>query len=336
MKVENEVKSIAYRQIDGTEKGNNGADKSEKGKGLKNGSIDASGLNLGTNAVEEKRKKARDMAMQLVKDVFARECEFDGELSARDRHAKELIDENVEHKAMLSDIAKERDNLREMYDVPEGGTEDEELELLRKARDAKSDPSIMLTEEEAQRLEEINDRGVTKYQKGMLDLDENEKEYQEKILDNEREILQEYGMVRGMKLEHLKQHDMVDAVKEGEKIIKAASGEIIGMLRDEVRNNIDEKYKEEKEKAKEEKEEKEELEEQIEAARADDYDELRRAKKEEKEREKMYEIGTTMDEVKQGKEAEILPDDDKSMTQVINELMLSTEDIKGLVVDETL
>ena len=50
----------------------------------------------------------------------------------------------------------------------------------------------------------------------------------------------------------------------------------------------------------------------------------------------MYEISTSMDVVKQGKEAEALPDDEKSMTQVINELMLSTEDIKGLVVDEKL
>ena len=50
----------------------------------------------------------------------------------------------------------------------------------------------------------------------------------------------------------------------------------------------------------------------------------------------MYEIGTAMDAVKQGKEAEVLPDDEKSLNQVINELMLSTEDIKGLVVDESL
>lgn len=341
MKVENEVKSIPFRQVDYAENGNNTADKSGKGRNLKNGSINAAELNLGTDPVEEKRKKARKMAMELVKDVFARECEFDEGLASRDRHAKELLDENVEHKAILSDIDKERDNLRKLHEVPEGGTEDEELDLLRKEEKAQKYPDLVkLSDDEKERLGEIHSRGLTPYQKEVRRLDSEEAEYKEKMVDNEREMLQEYGMVRGMKLEHLKQHDMADAVTEGKKIIKAASGEIIGMLRDEVKDNIDKKTEEEKEKAKEKKEEKEELEEKIEAAKADadNYEEIKKAKekKEEKEREKMYEIGTTMDAVKQGKEAEILPDDEKSLNQVINELMLSTEDIKGLVVDETL
>lgn len=339
MKVESEVKSIAFRQVDNAENGNNTADKSKKGRNLKNGSINAAELNLGTDPVEEKRKKARKMAMELVKDVFARECEFDEGLEARDRHAKALIDENVEHKAILSDIEKERDNLRELHGVPEGSVQDEELDLLRKEEKAQKYPDLVkLSDEEKERLGEIHTRGLTPYQKQMRRLDAEEAEYKEKMVDNEREMLQEYGMVRGMKLEHLKQHDMADAVAEGKKIMKAASGEIIEMLRDEVKNNIDETYEEEKEKAKEKKEEKEELEEKIEEAKADTdkYDEIRKAKREEKEREKMYEIGTAMEAVKQGKETEVLPDDEKSLNQVINELMLSTEDIKGLVVDETL
>lgn len=337
MKVEHEVKSIAYGSAAQTENGS-AADKSKKGKGLENGSINAAGLNLGTDPVEEKRKKAREMAMELVKDVFARESEFDESLISRDKHAKDLFAENVEHKAILADIDKERENLHELHDIPEGGVEDEELDLLRKEEQALKHPDfVKLSDEERKRLGEIHARGLTPYQEDMRRLDAEEAEYKEKIRDNEGEALQEYGMVRGMKLEHLKQHDMVDAVVEGEKIIKAASGEIVEMLRDEVRDNIDEKYEEEKEKAKEKKEEKEELEEKIEEAKADadKYDEVK-AKREEKEREKMYEISTSMDAVKQGKETEALPDDEKSMTQVINELMLSTEDIKGLVVDEKL
>ena len=116
MKVESEVKSIPFRQVDNAENGNNTTDKSKKGRNLKNGSINAAELNLGTDPVEEKRKKARKMAMELVKDVFARECEFDEGLVSRDRHAKALLDENVEHKAILSDIDKERELERQRID----------------------------------------------------------------------------------------------------------------------------------------------------------------------------------------------------------------------------
>ncbi len=337
MKVGNEVKSIAYGNAAAAKNGST-EDKSKKGKGLRNGSINAADLNLGTDPVEEKRKKAREMAMELVKDVFARECEFDDSLVSRDKHAKELLAENMEHKDILSDIDKERKNLRELHEITEGGVEDKELDLLRKEEQAQKYPDLVkLSDEEKEQLGKIHARGLTPYQEAVRRLDAEEAEYKEKIRDNEGEALQEYGMVRGMKLEHLKQHDMVDAVTEGEKIIKAASGEIVEMLRDEVKDTIDEKFEEEKEKAKEKKEEKEELEEKIEEAKADadKYEEVK-AKREEKEREKMYEISTSMDVVKQGKEAEALPDDEKSMTQVINELMLSTEDIKGLVVDEKL
>lgn len=313
-----------------------GGDKTNGRKSADGKSVFAGGLRLGEDPVEEKRKKARDMAMELVKDVFAKDSKFDGELVSRDRRAKELIDENVEYKALLEDIDKERENLRELYKVPEGGAEDEELDLLRKARDAAKNPTVKLSEEEKERLDEINSRGKTPYQEAMLKLDDNEAEYRGKIEDNQMETLQEYAIVRGMKIEHLKQHDMVDAVEQGEKILKAASDEIIEMLRDEVKNNIDEQYEEEKEKAKEKKEEEEKLEERIEAAKADDYDEVRRAKRDEKRREEMFEISENMEQVKQGKDKEAVPDNEKSLNQVINELMLSTEDVKGLVVDEAL
>ena len=43
-----------------------------------------------------------------------------------------------------------------------------------------------------------------------------------------------------------------------------------------------------------------------------------------------------MDQVNQVKEGDTVPDTSKSLNQVVNELMLSTEDIKGLVVDESM
>lgn len=340
MRVDSDLKSASYMYTDKEQA--EGSDNSVKGKGGNSKDKDATSvfagdLNLGTDPIEEKRKKAREMALGLLKDVAEGEYKFDDELASRERHAKELLKENEGHKKILANIAEEKERLGELYGVEEGSEEAEELALLRKSRDSMKDPTIKLTEEESAKVAEINARGLTDYQKDALRLDSNEEECRKKIADNTSEMMQERAIVRGMKQEHLKQHDMIDAGKQGEKILKAANGEIIGMLRDQVKDNIDEKVEEEKEKAKEEKEEKEELEDRIEAAKADtDYEEYIREKREEREREKMHEISSSIDQVNQVKEGETLPDKSKSLNQVVNELMLSTEDIKGLVVDENL
>ncbi len=298
-----EVNTAGYLHTDTVEKeavNNSLRNRKEEQKNTDKNSFYAGGLNLGTDIVEEKRKKARDMAVDLMKDVFSRDNAYSDDLDGRRSRAKELESENAAHTEILKDIEKEREGLKELYGISENSTK-EELEVYEK---------------EKQRL------------------DETEAEYKKKIEDNTVEILQENAIVRGMKIEHLKQHDMADAVKQGEDIMKAASKDIIGMLRDEVKDNIDKKAEEEKEKAKEKKEKEEELTEQIEAAKADDMEEVRKERKEEKQREEMYEIGTAMDQVKKTKEQEAIPETEKSMNQVINELMLSTEDLKGLVVDE--
>lgn len=341
MKVDGDLKSASYMYADKTDGGmsdNSSVNgKSQDNKVKEGGSVFAGDLNLGIDPVEEKRKKAREMAMDLLRDVNEREQAFDEEVASRERRARGLLEENDEHKKILNDIGKEKDNLRELYGVSEGSQEDEELALLRKSRDAQKNPLIELSDEEKQKVGEIYARGLTEYQKEALRLDANEEEYKKKIEDNDKERLQELAIVRGMKLEHLKQHDMVDAGKQGEKILKAANDEIIGMLRGDVKDNIDKKVEEEKEKAKEDKKEKEELEDKIEAAKSDtDYEKYIREKREEREREKMYKIGSTMDQVNQVREGDTVPDTGKSLNQVVNELMLSTEDIKGLVVDESM
>lgn len=301
MRIDKESENIVFLHTDNTENQaaeNNSKNTARINKNANGNSIFAGGLNFGADLVEEKRKKAREMAMDLVKDVFSKDKAFDDDLDARRQRAKELEAENAQHMEMLEDIEKERKKLNEQYDNPENGIDDET------------------------------------YQKEMLRLDDNAAEYKKKIEENEMEILQENAIVRGMKIQHPEQHDMVDAVKQGDKIIKAASDEIIGMLRAEVKDNIDKQAEEEKEKAKEKKEKEEELEEQIEAARADDVEEYRRAKKEEKQREEMYEIGTSMEQIRKTGEGESVPETEKSLDQMINELILSTEDIKGIAVDE--
>lgn len=322
MRIESDVKSINLLNVD---------EKRLNGEKNENGSVYAGGLSVfndaGTDAIEEKRKKAQKMALQLVSDAFSKDKGIDDDLDSRRVHVKELEKQNAEYKDIVDDINEQKGVLKEQYGITEESEEQKELELLQKNRDAQKSPLISLTDEEKQQINDIYARGLTPYQDEMLKLDGNETEYKNKITDNEREILQENAIIRGVKIERLETHDMVDAVKQGDVIKQAASDEIMGMLRQEGMDNIDERIEEEKEEREKKKEEAEKLKERIEAAKAD------KSGKKDDNYEDMYEFSAELNKVRNNTAESRDIDVSKSLNQIINELILTTEDLKGIVVD---
>lgn len=296
---------------------------SASGSGI---TVKASELNLGEDLVEEKRKKAQSAALKLMMDAFGKDAKMDKEQVDRSEHAKTLLEENQEYRGMISDIQKEKEITNELYGVNEESEEWKELELLRKGRDAGVDIESVLTEEELAQYRGIQERGLTDYQNRMLELDGHEKTYQDQITQNESDIIGDYATIRGMKIERLKYHDMLDAVKQGDKIKETASKEIVGMLIDQVKDNIDEDFEEKKEEALEKKEEKEELEERIEKAKAD------KAEKED-DHDEMYEYNNILDEVRSMNSKNAVEEAKKSLNLIVSELQLTAEDVKGIVVD---
>ena len=307
----------------------NNANRQEQIKNTKkNVSIKATNLNITSDPVQEKRKKARSMAVGLMKEVFQKEYGIDVDLQERRDRMKSLEKQNKEYKDILSDVSKEKDALREKYAIYEGNVEDEELNLLRKANNPQT--ALNMSKEEREKVAEINDRGLTEYQEKMLRLDDIEKEYSDKITDNKYEIVKESAIIRDVGIERLKQHDMYDAVSQGKEIMKAAGDDIKGMLYEQVKDNIDEQLEEEKEEAAQKKEKEEKTQEQIENVRekGDKY------RKEDKSEKDMYEIGAFYEEVKNAGSRDEIMEDNKSLEQLINELGLTSEEIKGIVVDQ--
>ena len=114
---------------------------------------------------------------------------------------------------------------------------------------------------------------------------------------------------------------MVKARKEAEAILDAASKEIIGMIMEEAKDTIDEESKENQEKA----EKLEEIQEEKEA-----FIEEQKEKREETEEllenmpmEEMLDMGQLKDEIKQ------------EIKNIVSEMKLVAEDIKGALVDES-
>jgi hypothetical protein len=304
-------------------------DNSDKKSDKFSGTINFNTLNLADDKVEQKRKQARRIAMKLASDVFASDNKIDSDLEERRQKIASLEDENKEYTDNIVKLQDKKQELKEAYEVDDDSEEQKNLDLLEKARQAQNDPlKTQLTEEEQQKVSEIYKQGLTDYQKDVLSINDSIDINKDKIVENEKGIIEEYAIIRGVKLDRLKSHDMVDAQKQGDEIVAAANKEIIGMLMEDVKDTQDEKLEEQEEKAEERKEEKEEQEERIEAA------------KEEKEKyqkdddmDNLYEVGMTLDDIRSQSDSALPDDIKKTLSQVVAELQLSAEDLKGLIVD---
>ncbi len=293
-----------------------------------NGTIFAGNLNLGTD-IENKRKQAQSIAMNLIEKAFAGDNAVDDEINSRKEHIDDLYKENSEAQDMINNISKEQEVVRKGYGIDENSQEEQDLELLRKERDSLLDSTVMLSDDEQARLKDIHEQGPTEYQKTMLEMDSNKSTYKKTIYDNKKLIVEENSVIRGIHLERLKTHTMVDANKQADKVMEAANKEIVGMLIEDSKDSIDDKFEEEQKEAEEKKEAEEELEERIEAAKA----ESEKTKKED-DQDEMYKLGDILNDVTNKKQNSNLPDVKKSLTLIVNELKLTADDLKGAVVDE--
>ncbi len=156
---------------------------------------------------------------------------------------------------------------------------------------------------------------------------------QEKKNMQEGEIRAAYAVARGMKIERLKHHDMLDAQEQGEEILEAAEKNVIGILTEEVKDKVDQDMEDTKEKTEEKKEEEELQEARIEAAREKREEKDDRIEKDTKD---LVELQQEQEEIQKQQENGNLPDMKKSLELVVSEVALAAEDLKGLIVNEEL
>lgn len=294
--------------------------------------IQASTLNLADDPIQKRKKQAQAMAMSLLSNVFSSDQKIDDDLAERQERISTLTKENDEYNEMLKDIKDQRESLKEFYGVTDDSKEQQDLELLRKERNSMTNPTVRLSDQEKQQLETIHINGTTDYQKASLELDGAEKDLKSKLTENKKAIIEENAIIRGVRQERLKSHDMVDAQKQGDQIMTAANKEIIGMLYEEVKDNQDKKLEEQQEAAEKKKKAAEELEKRIEAAKTDKEKNTNKNDK----MDAMYKLGNSLDSVRKKGTSSTFEDVKKSLSHIISELKLTAEDLKGAVVDENL
>ncbi len=261
---------------------------------VKNGNVKAADLNLFQDPIEEKKKKAMEEAMDFIKKQFSSDGMVDDILG----EFREDINKNKalaeEASQELAEVNKEKDELKEMY------TNEEDPEY--KAR-----------------LSELN--AVAS-------------EWKKQYNEAHRAISATTQGIKSIKQEALKHHGMEDATEAAEKSLKASSDEIVGMLKDEAIDKIDEDLEEVVEEAKETKEENVKAEaerEKIRAEREKQAQKVEEKVEEEKQRAKNHVDPPSADELLQAQE-EIA----RNTERILDEQKLLIEDIKGIAVDMVL
>ncbi len=271
-----------------------GVQQQEQQGKVKNGAVKGSELNLVQDSLEEKKKKAMEDAMEFIKNQFKSDQKVDDVLDECRDAIKASKAVANEAAQELGEIKKQKEELGELY--PD--KEDEEYKL---------------------RLSELNKA---------------ESHWKKQYEDAHDIIGTATRGIKGIKREALKHHGMVDAGKAAEATLKAASDEIVGMLKDEAIDKIDKDMDEVVEEAKEAKEEQVKEEVQREEVR---YEREKKAEKVEEELEKQKQRAKATSPIPEKIDVKELLDRqneiEKHTEQVLEEQKLLAEDIKGIVTD---
>lgn len=285
--------------------------KEEQLKKGKSNTIFAGDLTMKADKVEMKKNMAQKQALKRILDQFTSDSQIDQVLSSQKENIDQLSDKIIQENKELSNLDAKQEEIQQMHQVEEGSQEQKDLELLRKQRDIMSGKSgDVLTKEEQERLNTMGE--MTDYQKDSL---ENDMliERSQKNIENAQETIQNHRKsITDIKIEVSKTHLMVEEQINADKIIKNASQEIIGMLKEEAIDHIDEVHEEEKEKAEEIQEKQEEIQETNKEEVMSD------------ELNKVVESSQTDDPLK------------KELKKFMEESSMTLEELKGIVVDKTL
>lgn len=279
---------------------------------------------LFSNKILEKKKEAQKKAMQVVGDAWKGERKIDEDLQERRDLINALEGENGEALSEINEINQRQEELKKQYGITKDSKEEKDLELLRREKQMWTNPGAgeSLTMEEMRYVQKLRSEGLTDYQKRQLSLDAEKRHFQDIVDENKKEIVEENAIIRGVRLERLKSDPMLKAQEEAEEIKKAAIDEIVGMLIEDAKENIDEESEENRQKAEKLEEEQKKMEEFIEA-----------------QKEKRKETDNLLEEmpVEELIGMEPLKEEVKQEVQkIVDNMNLVVEDIKGAMVDKTL
>lgn len=220
--------------------------------------------------IAQKRQLYGKQAAKMIKDADATERKIDKSIEDARAQVKESIDLLGEYGKKIKEMDEHIAQAKEQFEVEDDSQEQKDLEILLKAQRKNSHmPTEGMTEEEAERYKEIKDQEPTDYQKMALDFYAQRDHYSYECGKAEMKITAINDVIRKIRIDRPASQVMLDAQRNKEELMDAASKEIVGMLMEDAKDKVDEKAEEVKEAAEKREEAKEELEERLEAVKED-------------------------------------------------------------------
>lgn len=286
------------------------------------------GLDSKRSAIDKKRESARKQAMKLVQNAWNRDAKSAAEQKDLEAQKADKLTEVQKLTEQMKNIEETKKNLQEKYGVDPDSKEQKDLELLEKYQNNVTGASFdSFSEEEKERLKELQNTPFTDYQKEVLRQNSVKSALSREVERKNREVAALQEAVTDSTIDQLKSQDMLKAQDAAGQILDASGKEILNMLIQEGRDNIDEDAKEEQEKAEKAQEEKEKKQE-----KTDD------AKEKRKEQEELLKKQTRSDQMEQKLSMQNQSDNQvnhaqKQIQKILKENHLVNEDLKGIEID---
>ncbi len=295
-----------------------------KGKSLFAGKV-----NSKTDAlIDQKRKDAKKQAMKLVSDAWGKEQAKDKKTDDKRKLRDNLLTQIKDSKGRLADIDEAKGRLQQEYEIDPESQEQKDLELLEKYQDYLN--GVLdgeFSDEEIDRIKELQFETRSEYQVEALKLNKdaaNEKKSIRKLEWNESLVR---GSISSDKFDKLKNKDMVNANDAADELKEASKKEILNLLIQEGKDNVDEKTEEDQEKVQQAQEKKEEQQERIDKAKEDKKDQEEIIEGEMEKSKLDMESSVKQNSVSHMEIAQ------KNVSKILKENHLVVEDLKGIEID---
>lgn len=284
--------------------------------------------NTTQNNIEQKKQQARKQAMKLMSDAWDKDKSRQGKVDDLNNTKSDTVQQISDLKERIKDIDNEKENKRLEYGVDKDSQEQKDLELLEKYQENRyGSANDKFSQEEVDRLKELQNTPLTDYQKSALRLNSTKTDFNTDIDRLNSKLMGLSMSIIDAETDREKAQDMVKASDTGDKIIEAANDEILGMLVAEGKDNLDQKTEEAERKQEEAQDQQQEQDERL-----DDIKEKR------KEQEKIIKSQANADNIQidvnlKKQTTDNIKDAQDKIQKLMKENNMTNEDIKGIEID---
>lgn len=278
--------------------------------------------------MQQKREQARKQAMKLINDAWDADNKMTDGIKALNEEKKTQLDKLSEYSQSLKDVNEREKQLQEEYDIAPDSQEQKDLELLKKFQDySNGSGEADFSKEEIERLKELQNTPRTEYQDKALMLNGYRGEVRNQISMAEYKLMAISESVHDSKIDQLKSQNMLKADDSADQILDAAEKDVLGMVIDDAKENIDKKMEEEQKKAEEAADKRDEQQERIDASKEDAKEQRELIRND--SRADMMDVNNGLNK----KEVNNVEEVQKHIQKMLQDEKLINEDLKGIKID---